>query len=129
MIKTELADVIHLYLGCEKSKVETKDFRIVLRPLEDITTKELINLVKLRTYNGKELVSPRKFKHVLGSYHFEDWTPCNNGSTFNSVHELSFEELNPLQTIYLLKRHFDLFGLIENGYAIDKTTIEDSVSK
>ncbi len=144
--KQELKDVLHLYLGCEvqtKIRRETSkgqpmrklkgrlcdfdllvpncvgihledekydtdttslpisDIKPILRPLSDMTDKEIKDIQKLTllSYNG---------------CHTDSWVKTN---TKYWLYEAQ-------RTKYLLKQGFDLFGLIESGQAIDKTTLK-----
>jgi len=139
----KLSDYLHLYLGCDlyiheqgetpfKSKFEAIDVtgrpiakeydhhilwkfdevKPILRPLSDMTEDEF-NEIKLEFSVDilNAYISP-------ATYHDRPW------------HVIVLE--NRLQTntlkfndgMILLRKHFDLFGLIESGLAIDKTTYQ-----
>jgi hypothetical protein len=135
-----IKDYLHLYLGCEMKCIHPRakevglniktlrgitlndygelviglqggnrvDYYIIdewqpilRRPLSDMTEEEInyIGLVlKEGTWNSEIL----KWKHV------EPWTCLH---------------LHPKTFAFLLSKHFDLFGLIEAGLAIDKTKL------
>ena len=129
-MKKELKDYLHLYLGCRiKSKggkcgdlvsvsnygmsivVYDKDkindprglcinsdwLLLILRPLSDMTKEE------------------------------KDWLDEHENFVNNYKQNAESEliiEWDAEKTSYLLSKHFDLFGLIEAGLAIDKTTLK-----
>lgn len=114
----QLKEYLHLYLGCEimngiddkirvlkSSNLDTYIYtkvgnpKILLRPLSDMTEEE------------KEQIGFSAFE-ILRKNEFGDKVlPARNISAMWAAK----------QTAYLLSRHFDLFGLIESGLAIDKT--------
>lgn len=126
----ELKDVLHFYFGCEckssegsmiyrLSQVDLKhrplfydghgntidlcgDFKPILRPLSDMTEDE-----------------ESEIEGEWGSYGMGGNHLCNalkdRTKYVKDIHEM------PGLFLYLLSRHFDLFGLIESGLAIDKT--------
>jgi len=117
-----IKDFIHLYLGCEcwwedkdgNSGGRTEiDFYIIaelygeriklkpiLRPLSDMTKEERKECGNL-------------------DYDFSD------DEIFNNMDWKYFDTLySANQVIWLLSKHFDLFGLIDSGLAIDKTTFK-----
>ena len=75
------------------------EIKLTLRPLPDMTKEEKIEMV---------LLFDDQF--VLGQEGKYAW----RATFFPSMFE------------YLLSKHFDLFGLIEAGLAIDKTTLKQS---
>ncbi len=120
-MKTELEDVMHLYLGCEvktthygkgilkglnihdvhlvEIKGESKTFRLnqfkpILRQLSDMTKEE--NICYSRT----------GLRHISESV-----------ENYDSI------RIESEKTAYLLKQGFDLFNLISTGQAIDKTKL------
>ncbi len=133
-MKKDIKDYLHLYLGCPAEihgyntkivdKVTsssltmiTKGCKIVpiLRPLSDMTEQEAMELGKLLLLIPHGQISA--YKNTFGKWcvkwseHYKDhW--CIDGEIFNQH-----------QTIYLLKEGFDLFELIADGLAIDKTTL------
>lgn len=113
-MKKELEDYLHLYLGCEFLDEKTKD---ELQYKLDIERLELINRtndwkdIKLILRPLSDITEGEKMD--LRSHFLEMDNPYNTGDT-----PWHFE-----QTRYLLSKHFDLFGLIEAGLAIDKSTL------
>lgn len=112
---TQLKDVLHLYLGCEVKNLANEtfiltpslieailglnlSFKPILRPLSDMSDNERDKYVHLHSYPKKN--SEQSFSNQLTVVDAE----C---------------------TAYLLSKHFDLFGLIESGQAIDKTTLSN----
>jgi len=109
----KIQDYLHLYLGCtamitEGSTVspynlssdilssvyagEFVDVKPILRPLSDMTDEESREICAY-TRNAQAFV---KFDTPIGK-----------------------EAINPLPFKYLLSKHFDLFGLIEAGLALN----------
>jgi hypothetical protein len=117
----QLKDVIHLYLGQPVSiwndvtevwigyrKMTASDLRwiltsrvnykILLRPLESMTDVESKEVLEIAQQSGGSVLT-------LGSF----------------MVKTRWDEVD-----YLLAKGFDLFGLIESGQAIDKTTLQQS---
>ena len=108
-----IKDYLHLYLGCYWSNGKHSvllsphnmydgtysDFKLVLRPLSDMTDGERRDYLDIKQpYSGFDVL------HANGSHDYTEWI---NGFKFQ----------------FLLYRRFDLFGLIEAGLAIDKTKV------
>lgn len=75
-------------------------FKLLLRPLSDMTEEEAIECGNLDyDFSGEP---------DLNKWTWKDFDTLNSSSQFQ----------------YLLSKHFDLFGLIEAGLAIDKTTLK-----
>lgn len=128
-MKKDIRDYLHLYTGegCEielkeESDIpyedglykidgflidwtqELKSIKPILRPLSDMTEEEELCLCNLaETFDCKSMVK----------------TLSEN----DGVYKISANKMIPIM-IYLLKQGFDLFGLIEAGLAIDKTTLK-----
>lgn len=115
----DIKDYLHLYLGSETNYGELlavdyynnvvgvlvdgkpeagdlKQIKLILRPLSDMTDDEMFNNVEPMTYGLKSL----------------------RGIELH----LQAAEL----TRYLLSKHFDIFGLIDAGLAIDKSKLKTS---
>jgi hypothetical protein len=139
-----IKDYLHLYLGCKgivKTVAEfgTKlvawtdsndlrdgvtledayryDFKPILRPLSGITEQELRDFIKITT--------PPEY--------IDKTTDADFKEAFEEIKEqgielLNFEDVPPKTafevTRWLLSKHFDLFGLIESGLAINSTTLK-----
>lgn len=106
-MRKDIKDYLHLYLGCDavdhtgwKTTVEWSDIgypdqikQLILRPLSDITEKEVEDL----RFNMPGGVTVPNDRQAL--------------------------DITPHQVKYLLSLGFDLFNLIDEGLAIDKTTL------
>jgi len=105
----ELKDYLHLYLGCEcKVYMPTIDFE-----LPGCITELTINLLN----------TPFRFKPILRP--LSDMTDEESNVTKWIKYSDTGEIRYPPETfVFLLSKHFDLFGLIEAGLAIDKTTLK-----
>lgn len=114
-------------------QVQCSEIKPILRPLSDMTKEERKELWKL--------VFNREFG-VNGNIQLRDHLPTPSGRTrwvlMSGVERLGIQfdgkvwydsdlqHWNFSQhevTRWLLSKHFDLFGLIESGLAIDKTTL------
>jgi len=107
---------LHLYLGCEFYLSEAKnDFVHIDRPMgvwdlsqnekyEDRIIKPILRPLSDMTEEEQSEVNFRDINAAWAYTNEEVW---------------SFEQVR-----YLLSKHFDLFGLIESGLAIDSTTIK-----
>jgi len=124
MENKEIKDYLHLYLGCEvmlpdgfinKMVISSDDThkeislwlailtkcKLILRPLSDMTQEEAIEVWRLCHPTDIQT----KAYQVIDYYR----------------HNINFYE--SIEWLFLLSKHFDLFGLIEAGLAIDKTKI------
>jgi hypothetical protein len=133
----KLQDYLHLYIGCEgiaetiakfktrlvisnhtndmRDGVDLEDaiqynFKPILRPLSDMTEEEF-----------REIFNPIQPKDVAD----EDFKDAMQNLIENGIDAFDFDGMSA-QTVFeltrkLLSKHFDLFGLIEAGLAIDKT--------
>jgi hypothetical protein len=79
-------------------------FKPLLRPLSDMTEEEAVNVGIL----------PKRHWHEDTPQEQIDWL-CNNWN---------MEIYSPSDLRYLLSEGFDLFGLIDAGLALDKTTYQ-----
>ena len=128
-MKTELKDVLHLYLGCEclyewnkEPKVELKGkvtasiidsfysdngviqwVKPILRPLSDMT--------KLEAQSAYVVIHKCMPKDTLSD-------------TLEYIQGSLGDECSPKVWLWAVKNGFDLFGLIESEQAIDKTLIK-----
>jgi len=108
----------------------------ILRPLIDMTEEEMKDVLIMhfhesgRDVAAQSIVSVKKKHEVKMASKYGTGIPYivyNESNIPHSDDVLSFSELNADQFIYLLSRGFDLFGLIEAGLAIDKTTLPTTV--
>lgn len=121
----EFEDLSHLYIGC-KAKDTFNDvildwdiknahmysesidqIKPILRPLSDMAEDE----VKEVDRHGAE-----------GWHTIAKGEPVSTGNSFEMV-GLAVTHRQARETAYLLSKHFDLFGLIASGQAIDATTL------
>jgi len=143
-MQIKLVDVLHLYLGCEgkNHNGETIDltsrtlnliwcnvigFKPILRPLSDMTEEEALIYFSLPL---KSIILKKNVYAESISFNYKWVNPkyaSNNQDSF-SYSEVGigngFQSFTQKQFLFLLKRGFDLFGLIESGQAIDKTTLK-----
>lgn len=145
----KITDYLHLYLGCEVewwngsgvyvldpyylSEIAEDDLwektKPILRPLSDMTEEEMKELWKI-VFNRTFPPSGRIESSYLQDKRNPRWILMSgverlgiqlNGDIWADS-DLHNWPMNPhLNTLYMLKKHFDLFGLIEAGLAIDKT--------
>lgn len=106
MAEIKLKDVIHLYLGCE---VKVPGGKIIL-------TSEVLATWDFKHHGLKPILRP-----------LSNITNEEGRLTFGSIEFMLIKNINDIdkfkshQFLYLLSKHFDLFGLIESGQAINKT--------
>lgn len=149
-MEKNIKDYLHLYLGCECLGNDGKPYTLkpshfpsnwkeginghkpILRPLSDMTEEEFSECVLLHfgienrdvvfgTINKIERYSEPKMLTNFGTalpYR------CSKDGIHVMTGTLSTNSLNPQQFKYMLSKHFDLFGLIPDGLAIDKTTLK-----
>lgn len=126
----ELKDYLHLYLGCEidisgqreildsvakSGQIETL-FRGHLRNYRDLSDEDIAPILRpLSDMTDEEYT---EYANIEFGEDTTDWD--YDEKTKRSIGEVT--EFN--RFAYLLKKHFDLFGLIEAGLAIDKTTLK-----
>jgi hypothetical protein len=94
-------------------EVDFSKYKLLLRPLSDITPEEknsFINICELEPEDAECLTifKDRFFDGQVG---------------YGTAHLTNIEQW-ATGVYFLLSREFDLFGLIENGWAIDKTQLE-----
>ena len=103
----------------------------ILRPLSDMTEKEAIEVFKMVS-----LLDLSDCQFEFGE-NYTTWINANlNGRVIDSINFLgdniemmnndgTYSPLNPIAPVhqYYLSKHFDLFGLIESGLAINSTTL------
>lgn len=115
-------DIAHLYIGC-KLQVES--------PIKDTFVGELTptHYATFVSHNGT--IMGAKVKPILLPLSAMTDEQCNewfgyvvneSDSSFRRI--LDFDMGDSLVWSRLLSEHFDLFNLIENGEAIDATTLE-----
>ena len=87
----------------------------ILRPLNNMTEEEIGNFFDLNV----------DAQVVMGNFN----SPFFQVEYIDDYGERTYEhqyitQLKPEQYRYLISKHFDIFGLIESGLAIDKTTLK-----
>jgi hypothetical protein len=84
----------------------------ILRPLSAMTEEEMLSYARITRPEAEKIV----FKDGgISSYY-------NPGdTTFYKWAKHRLDVFTPEETLWLLSKHFDLFGLIESGLAVDKT--------
>lgn len=124
---------LHLYLGCE---VQVEEWRLTSRLVDII--EEGNKVVVFNEDIGRSGPFPlewiKPILRPLSSMVHEELQECGNMIyDFSNDPELNDHKwqdfeicLAPEQFKWLLSKHFDLFGLIESGLAIDKTKIEQT---
>jgi hypothetical protein len=128
-----IKDYLHLYMGCAiadssdndfivcdeldadflKYLLESprlKDFRLVLRPLSDISKEEVADLMGIEGFIQRGNFCSPFFQCEYRD--LEEETHCTH---------LYIHQLDPKHFLFLLSKYFDLFGLINAGLALDKT--------
>lgn len=135
-MEKKLSDYLHLYLGCE---VLVKDK--IITGTGDTGVVENIHIATLTTVSILGSVK-QKFRILIGamsverSFNFEDdklvLRPLSDmtedetnfqWNTFCNI-KLINQQVVAEEIRWLLCQHFDLFGLIESGLAIDSTTLK-----
>lgn len=126
------------YQICIGPWVKIKDVKPILRPLSDMSDKELLEFAELCTYaNGFEIekavaVNYKRVKCLFGdgwNQQVEYLIVNESGETwytsyFNNEEAGGRNVVNQHeQTIWLIRHQFDIFGWIKSGLAIDKTKI------
>lgn len=94
----------------------------ILRPLSDMTEEEAYSLIfSVDFYKRHEIevtnISDNPWIGISFTVRYD-----GKGRWWNKTQRLN-ADFNPKQVGYLLSKHFDLFGLIQSGEAIDATTL------
>jgi hypothetical protein len=106
----ELSSNAHTYF------IGYDEIKPILRPLIDMTEEEAKEL-------GTMLLIPNGSKYSRAHKNNQDQWVVRYGNVAGEFWIITGEIFNQHQTIYLLSKHFDPFGLIEAGLAIDKTKL------
>lgn len=92
------------------------EIKPILRRIESLTEDEATKLIRMY-YDGYSLIADIEVtKHEIR------FKCCYHSSTRKWRKYLSFHQLGADQFLYLLSLGIDLFGLIDNKLAIEKTT-------
>jgi len=114
----ELKDYLHLYLGCAVHDLFDDDTKV----LYSVCYGE--NICYLKSKNG--VIHKRKIEEIEISLRpLSDMTEEEKGNVCGTdwTYTDGGWEYTPETFLFLLSKHFDLFGLIDGGLAIDKTTL------
>jgi hypothetical protein len=125
-MKKELKDYLHLYLGCE-IEYGAEDDRLVgtMTNVDNFSTYTVnVGMVMVPIQQVKLILRPlsdmRQGEQAVVDEIYEDMRQVSGDIT--TPEKIYFEiEVHASITKYLLSRHFDLFGLIESGLALDNT--------
>lgn len=104
--------------------IELKDVKPILRRLEDMTEEEAREFCKIETepfrHPTVEICEIRR-----NEIWYVDGSRCQ-GDGYDEMADLYiyFNQLTAKQFTYLLSKHFDMFGLIASGEAIDQNTLQ-----
>lgn len=130
-MKKELKDYLHLYLGCEVF-IESYSFmngnkrEKLIDKLTEVGINGRIDCEKYTPPDGDVKLVLRPLSDMTEEE--KDWLDEHENFVNNYKQNAESEliiEWDAEKTSYLLSKHFDLFGLIEAGLAIDKTTIKE----
>ena len=119
----DIKDYLHLYLGCEVL-IEKSCYNFVHSygiHKGDVKTLHPSLLFLIDT-NNKDII----YKPILrppSDIKQEEKTELNK--IYNEWEDLSPAELEANRAVYMLKQQFDLFNLIPEGLAIDKTKLNN----
>jgi hypothetical protein len=120
----KIQDYLHLYMGCEgiaKTIAPFKTRLVVSNWSDDL--RDGIELCQVEEYNFKPILRPlsdmtKDEESELRNIWSDEYETGNNYTSIIA---------DAAQIKWLLSKHFDLFGLIEAGLAIDATTLKESV--
>jgi hypothetical protein len=99
----------------------------ILRPLSDMTEQEAWEFVGGKSDHLYDDLKIDKIDKTGISISYV--INAGDEGSFPQSHKFDFFALGPEQFKHLLSRGFDLFNLIPEGLAIDKTTIKPEISK
>jgi hypothetical protein len=111
-MKENIKDYLHLYFGCEGELIAPDGIPYV-------------GTEKLNTWLLNEIAEKRKsFIPILKPFSYKEM-PEKEKRRFEDETEgsLNYYLLTARQAAWLLKNHYDIFGLIKAGLAIDATTL------
>jgi hypothetical protein len=110
----EQKEVMHYYLGCHfpsNWKVSKLNHKPILRRYKDMNSDDAIAMYDFFFTDKHDM--GRQFKINSMMLHLP----------FSEREDVSDVAITPKFMHYLLQKGFDMFGLIESGQAIDKTTL------
>lgn len=106
-------DTEHGSIGTDKAI-----FKLLLRPLTDITEEEMFAFFLI--YCPKEQLVEDNSRESMWVGYFGK-TEAKERVKIKLLKNII--SLTPIETVYLVSKGFDLFGLIESGLAIDLATL------
>lgn len=114
-----ITDYLHFYLGCNiQFKGQEKKGKINIENLWQLVSVHQMTYKKIATIEAMGCVkslAPEDIKPIL--------RPLSSLEGKEKEWYGNRREFDGLEFLYLLKQGFDIFGLIEQGLAIDKTTL------
>lgn len=136
-MKKELKDYLHLYLGCEvmcfwqstNPAIKPEQKKLIAQKSE---TPFEISLPTALSVNVKPILrtlSDMREEEAVECWELTDTDRDKEIEGWQVVDYFRREEnfYEPKTFLYLLSKHFDLFGLIKSGLAIDKNTLKDKL--
>lgn len=133
-MKKKIDDYLHFYLGFDLCGLYGKDQKTIFELWKVKWGRKRDVFLNLVARDGKTLITDGaaiKFKPILRPLTDITQEECDiynsKSNTLYSLADLKNQIIQEASTTqYLLSRGFDLFGLIEEGLAIDKTTLPKS---
>jgi|SRR3989304_6284503 len=115
-MKKEISDYLHFYINSCEYKVSSEDIiniKLILRPLSDMTEEEAKELAAI--YTGYRITYAKiKDGQIIFNYLVGDQVDEN-------VMDLGY--MNGECFVHLLSKGFDIFNLIPEGIALNKTKV------
>ena len=134
-MKTEFKDVAHLYLGVEVVNTIGKhmgkivsvsiDGTATINPLDEFKPRVII-LNSLKPILRPLSDMSEEEENDIAFDMFGDWHKHVTNAIKSGKKYVFDYRVYPELFLYLLSKHFDLFGLIESGEAIDKAKLSHS---
>jgi hypothetical protein len=126
----KLQDYLHLYIGCEGIAETIAKFKtrlVISNHTNDM--RDGVDLEDAIQHNFKPILRPLSdmTEEEFRQHFYDHWLEELDVATFEEQYRnvkcwaIQREALLPEHFHFLLSKHFDLFGLIEAGLAIDKT--------
>jgi hypothetical protein len=119
-MEKNIKDYLPFYLGCEGQLTTKRTYGSPKRTNQVLTAELLDRILKLPT-----VLAFKPILRLLSDMNLEEFNYSKNynyslleDDIFGAIEH--WADLMP----YLISKHFDLFGLIESGLAIDKDTIK-----
>lgn len=137
-MEKKIEDYLHLYLGCEVESNITWSSELI--PIREANPEDLILIYDTlerqekypNDYDGDWHKYCKPILRPMSSLTDEESLECGKGVLdFYPTKKANDENgglwsstlYHPSQILWLLSKHFDLFGLIESGLAISKTKL------